>query len=88
MMFAIVFHISLHKVNKSLSIPVYMFSFGTALKNPPANAGDARDMGSISRSGRSPGAGNVNQFQNSCLKNSMDRGVLWATVHRVAKSQT
>ena len=46
-----------------------MFLFGTALKNPPANAGDARDVGSVSRSGRSPAAGNVNQFQYSCLKN-------------------
>ena len=46
-----------------------MFLFGTALKNPPANAGAARDVGSVSRSGRSPAAGNVNQFQYSCLKN-------------------
>ena len=89
MMFAIDFFIfSLHKVNKSLSIPVYMFVFGTALKNPSANAGDARDMGSISMSGRSPGAGNGNQVQYSCLKNSMDRGALWVIIHGVAKSQT
>ena len=65
-----------------------MFLFGTALKNPSANSGDPGDMGSISMSGRSPGAGNGNQVQYSCLKNSMDRGALWVIVHGVAKSQT
>ena len=43
-------------------------------KNPPANAGDARDAGSISGSGRSPGGGHGNSLQYSCLENSMDRG--------------
>ena len=56
---------------------------GSAVKNPPADAGDA---GSISRSGRSPGEGNGNPLQYSCLKNPMDRGAWWATVHGVAKS--
>ena len=54
---------------------------GTMRKNPPANAGDANDIGSVSGSGRSPGVGNANPLQCSCLKNSMDRGVWWATVH-------
>ena len=44
------------------------------VKNLPANAGDARDMGSIPESGRSPGVGNDNPLQYSCLENSMDRG--------------
>ena len=58
------------------------------VKNLPVNAGDLRDTGSILRSGRSPGEGNGNPLQYSCLENSMDRGVLWAIVHGVAKSQT
>ena len=43
------------------------------VKNPPANAGGIRDMGSISGSGRSPGEGNGNPFQYSCLENPTDR---------------
>ena len=43
------------------------------IKNLSANAGDARDMGSIPRWGRSPGEGNSNPFQYPCLGNSMDR---------------
>ena len=58
------------------------------VKNPPANAGDVRDMGSIPGSGRSPGRGHGNPLQYSCLENSMDRGFWWAMVHRVAKSET
>ena len=44
------------------------------VKNLPANAGDARDMGSIPGSGKSPGVGNGNPLQYSCLENPMDRG--------------
>ena len=58
------------------------------VKNPPANAGDIRDANSIPGKGRSPGRGRGNPLQYSCLKNSMDRGVWRATVHRVAHSQT
>ena len=43
------------------------------VKNPPANAGDARDLGSIPSSGRSPEAGNDNPLQYSCLENSMTK---------------
>ena len=43
------------------------------VKNPPANAGDIRDLGSIPRSGKSPGRGHGNLFQYSCLENPMDR---------------
>ena len=54
-------------------------------KESACNAGDA---GSIPESGRSLGAGTGNSLQSSCLENPMDRGIWWATVHRVAKSQT
>ena len=61
---------------------------GAVVKNPPANAGDTRDVGSIPGSGRAPGGGSGNLLQYSCLGNPMDRGAWWATVHRVTKSQT
>ena len=50
------------------------------VKNLPGSAGDARDKGSISWSGRSPGVGNGNLLQYSYLENSMDRGAWWATI--------
>ena len=53
-----------------------------------ASACSVGDPGSIPGSGRSPGEGNVNPLQYSCLENSMDGGAWWATVHGVAKSQT
>ena len=55
------------------------------VKNPPANAGDMRDVGLIPGSERSSGVGNDNSFQYFCLRNSMNRGAWRATVHRVAK---
>ena len=58
------------------------------VKNPPANIGDIRDAGSIHGSARSPGGGNDNPLQCSCLKNPMDRGAWWATIHGAANSQT
>ena len=58
------------------------------IKNPPADAVDIRDMGSIPGSRRSPGKGNGNPLQYSCLENPMDGGAWWATVHGVAESQT
>ena len=58
------------------------------VKNPPANAGDTGDLGSIPGSGRSPGVGNGNPFRYSCLRTSMERGAWRATVHGVSKSQT
>ena len=61
---------------------------GSSIKNLPANALDRRDTGSIPGSGRSPGGGNVNLLQYSCLGNPIDRGAWWATVHGVAKSWT
>ena len=56
-------------------------------KNPPANAGDTAEPGSIPGSGRSPGGGNVSPLQYSCLGNPMDRGAWRAPVHRL-QSQT
>ena len=49
------------------------------VKNPPANRGDIRHMGSIPGSGRSPGGGNGNPLQYSCLENPVDRGTWRAT---------
>ena len=51
------------------------------VKNPPANAGDAGDTGLVLESGRSPGGGNGNPLQYSCLENSMDRRAWRATAH-------
>ena len=54
------------------------------VKNSPAKWGD---LDSIPGLGRSPGKGNGNPLQYSCLGNLMDRGAWWATVHRITKSQ-
>ena len=58
----------------------------TVVKNPPANAGDIRDMGLIPGSGRSPGGRNAYPLQYSCLGNPIDRGDGRARVHRMAKN--
>ena len=58
------------------------FPGGSVVKNPPANAGDA---GLISGLGRSPGEGNGNPLQYSCLENPMDKGALWAIVYGIAR---
>ena len=50
-----------------------------------ASAGDARDVGSVSGSGRSPREGNGKPLQYSCTEKPMDKGAWWATVHRVTK---
>ena len=65
-----------------------MGNVALAVKDPPADAGNARDVGLIPGSGRSPGGGHGNPLQYSSLENPMDRGAWWATVHGVAKSQT
>ena len=59
------------------------FAGGAVVKNPPANAGDARDAGSIHGSRRSPREENTLQY--FCLENHIDRGGWWAIVHGVAK---
>ena len=58
------------------------------VKNPSANTGDRRDQGSIPGSGGSPGGGNGNPLQYSCLENPMDRGSWQAKVHAVAEPDT
>ena len=55
------------------------------VKNSPDNAGDSRYMDLIPGLGRSPGGGNDNPLQYSCLENPMDRGAWQATVHGVKK---
>jgi len=61
------------------------FPGGSVSKESACNVGDP---GSIPGSGRSTGEGNGNLLQYSCLENPMDKGVWWATVHGIAKSQT
>ena len=58
------------------------------VNNPPADAGATGDMGSIPGPGRSPGGGNGNPLQFSCLENPMDRGAWWAVIFGVTKSRT
>ena len=55
------------------------------VKNPPVNAGDIKDAGLILGSRISPGEGNGNPLQYSCLENPMDRGAWKAMVHRVTR---
>ena len=79
-----------HKVGhdwRDLAAAASLESFpgGVSVKNLPANAGD---VGSIPGSESSPGEGNGNLLQNSCLENPMYRGAWWATIHKVAKSWT
>ena len=61
---------------------------GSVVKNLPAKARDTGDVGSILGSGRSPGVGNGNTLQYSCLENSIDREAWWSTVHGVTKNGT
>ena len=68
-----------------LLLSISCFPGDTVVKNLPLNAGEA---GSIPGFGRSPGVGNGNPLQCSCLENSINRGIWWATVHGVAKSWT
>ena len=58
------------------------------LKNWPANARDIRDTDLIPGSGRSPGGGNSNPLQYSCLENPVDKGDCQATVYKAPKSRT
>ena len=83
----------------SLEVPVSLhildYSFvllsdlgGAVVKNLPASARDARDMGSIPGSGRSPGVGNGNPLQYSCLENFIDRGAWWVQYMGFKESDT
>ena len=71
-----------------LANPIGVSQVALVVKNPPADAGASRDRDSIPESGRSPGVGNSNPLQYSCLKNPMDRGAWQAIAHRAAKSRT
>ena len=64
----------------------FVLSLVLVVKNLPANAGDEREVGSISGSGRSPEVGNDHPLQYSCLENPMDRGAWWAIVYGVTES--
>ena len=64
------------------------FPSGTVVKNLPANAGDMRDVGLIPGLGRSPGGGNGNPLQFSCLENPMDRGAQCLGSQRVGHDQS
>ena len=67
---------------------IEFFPGGSVVKNIPANAGDIGDMTSISGPGRSPGEGNGNPLQYSCLGNPVHRGAWWSIVHGVTENQT
>ena len=63
------------------------FAGGSVVKNPSADAGDTGEAGSIPGLGSSPGGGNGNSLQYSCLENPMDRGAWQAAFHGVTKSR-
>ena len=67
-------------------LKVIGFPGGSVVKNPPANEGDAGDTGSIPALGRSPGEGNGNPLQSSCLEDLRDGGASWAAIYGVAQS--
>ena len=67
--------------------PLLGSQMALVIKNLSANAGDVRDTGSIPGSGKSPGGGNGDPLQYSCLENPINRGAWWATIHAVSKSQ-
>ena len=60
----------------------------SVIKNPPVNAGDSGDVSSIPGSRKSPGEGNGNPLQYSCLENPRDGGAWWAAIYGVAQSRT
>ena len=66
-------------------VPLWTSEVALMVRNLPANAGDTGDAGSIPGLQRSPGGGNGNPLQYSCLENPVDRGAWWVTVHGVAR---
>ena len=76
------------KLNGFLRVDSWTSQVAPVVKNPPANAGDVRDVSLIPESGRSPGGRHDNPLQFSCLENPIDRGAWPATIHRVAESDT
>ena len=82
--------LSCYSYSSSLPIKNLLWTFpnGSSFKECTRNAGDTGEASSTHGSKRSPGRGNGTPLQHSCLKNPMDRGAWWATVHRVTKSRT
>ena len=76
------------RINKAYTSFLWASQVVLVVKNPPAKAGNIRDMTSIPGTGRSPGEGHGNSLQYSYPENPMDREAWQATVHRVAKSRT
>ena len=84
-------YLKIHRLQLRLyiNLPSFLgFPSGLVVKNLPVNSGAAGDLSSIPGLGRSPGKGNGNPLQCSCLENPMDRGAWRATVYGVAKSRT
>ena len=91
--------VTVHDVTKELSTTqqlkyttIYKYIYivyqvALAVKNLSANAGNITYQSSIPGLGRSPRGGHGNPLQYFCLRNPMDRGAWWTTIHRVAKSQ-
>ena len=77
------FHIIYTHTHIYQGLPIWLSG-----KEYTCNTGDARDAALIPGSGRSPGGGDGNPLEDSCLENPMDRGAWRATVHRVAESRT
>ena len=75
-------------MTKQICISGFATQVVLVVKNPPTNAGDTEDTGSIPGLARSPGGGNGNPLPYPRLENLMDRGAWWATVHGITKSQT
>ena len=73
------------RINHKQATFLWCFSWGTGVRNAPANTGN---VGPIPESGRSPGEGNGSPLQCSCLRNSMKREAWWATVHGVTENWT
>ena len=83
---AVLIFTSLLSPHLHVGLPRWLSGLKKKKKDPPVNAGNARDLASILGSGRSPGGENGNALQCSCLENSVDRGAWWITVHGVTKS--
>ena len=84
---SVILHISWMFLCLHFKLASWSSQMELVVKNLPANAGDARDSGSIPESGRCPGGGHGSPLQYFCLENPMDRGTWQATVHGIAKSQ-
>ena len=82
-------HLVMHPKQGRYVVWVFFQGFpGGSDGKAEASACNEEDLGSIPGSGRSPGEGDGNPLQYSCLENPMERGAWWATVHRVTKSRT